>query len=285
MTWCTCLTTALNPRSVDEFRRKLARTQPSVDGNTSASDAERQTFHTTVSPSIGVVMTKGSSTGLCSVGMRYTWMRWFRRIESNNDAGLSGPCWSGLPRRSVHFAANQNMISAAFTVGLLFASHSDPHHDHSASLRWTHQQQLPHSTSSGSACFATGWSSRQCLAARHGSFWCFPKTEVAVTMVRPRIGGSKSSTLENEPQGKVSVDRAADVAEVHRQVSIALRDSHYLGCQVRTVGAVFVNTVGAFGGIRVVLLLDRTSHTPLRRALTKLAPACGRRLPLGDGRR
>ena len=57
----------------------------------------------------------------------------------------------------------------------------------------------------------------------------------------------KRSMREKAKVGELTFALSADVTEAHRQVPIHPDDWHFLGCQVKPGGDVFVNTVGTFG--------------------------------------
>ena len=63
----------------------------------------------------------------------------------------------------------------------------------------------------------------------------------------PIAADLKRSMREKAKVGELTFALSADVTEAHRQVPIHPDDWHFLGCQVKPGGDVFVNTVGTFG--------------------------------------
>ena len=63
----------------------------------------------------------------------------------------------------------------------------------------------------------------------------------------PIAGDLKRVMREKSRVGVPTFAFTADVSETHRQIPIAERDWHLLGCQVVPGGSVFIDTVGTFG--------------------------------------
>ena len=63
----------------------------------------------------------------------------------------------------------------------------------------------------------------------------------------PIAADLKRSMREKAKVGELTFALSADVTEAHRQVPTHPDDWHFLGCQVKPGGDVFVNTVGTFG--------------------------------------
>ena len=63
----------------------------------------------------------------------------------------------------------------------------------------------------------------------------------------PIAADLKRPMREKAKVGELTFALSADVTEAYRQVPIHPDDWHFLGCQVKPGGDVFVNTVGTFG--------------------------------------
>ena len=68
-----------------------------------------------------------------------------------------------------------------------------------------------------------------------------------MTKSEPIASDLKRSMREKAKRGERTFALTADVKEAHRQIPVAPRDWHLLGCQVQPGGNVYVNKVGTFG--------------------------------------
>ena len=73
------------------------------------------------------------------------------------------------------------------------------------------------------------------------------KTRIRDQERAPVAADLKRVMREKARVGERTFALSADVKEAHRQVPVAPRDWHFLGCQVQPGGAVYVNKVGTFG--------------------------------------